>query len=195
MDSVKRVFQETTSLSLQISALMIAMHVAGRFFPSFVTLISLAPAYTVGQNYYVWNLFTAALYEQNILLLFINITVMIVFGTYSKSVWSRRETIKFYCVVNIMTGITSFACYIFLYAIKHDEAYLFQPVFGFYGIIGSMLVVWKQQEPEKSVLFLPVKVCNHGKDYASNSHDFKGHSNYLRTKYLFSFTIITCTLF
>lgn len=85
-----------------------------------------------------------------------DIIIVLLFSKVVETIWSTRETIKFYFVATIPSAFSLAFVHFFRYGLTFNEEFLFnRPIYGAASFFGAYSVVLKQIMPETIIVALP----------------------------------------
>eukprot|EP00467_Chlorarachnion_reptans_P019604 CAMPEP_0114514590 /NCGR_PEP_ID=MMETSP0109-20121206/16235_1 /TAXON_ID=29199 /ORGANISM="Chlorarachnion reptans, Strain CCCM449" /LENGTH=352 /DNA_ID=CAMNT_0001694641 /DNA_START=39 /DNA_END=1097 /DNA_ORIENTATION=- len=139
------------TLHLYLTAILGLLFLLGLLSPSSAQFLAMIPANTAMVHFRIWNLVTAAYYENSLLMGALNIGVALVVGRMLERKWGA-EYLKLMVAVNLATMVSIFIIMVACYATTMSDTFLFSPVCGFSAANAAFGVALKQLAPEQNCI-------------------------------------------
>jgi len=127
-------------------------HLLGILLPAYTSsIVALSPGF-IFQNFYLWTIITAALYETRILVALINITL---FTFLSPSIERQRQStllITLLMIVNIAVNTSMLFLMISCFAITEAESCLYSIICGCTSLNAALIIAYRQHHGDRSVI-------------------------------------------
>mmetsp|Transcript_44155 Transcript_44155/g.107912 ORF Transcript_44155/g.107912 Transcript_44155/m.107912 type:complete len:381 (-) Transcript_44155:179-1321(-) len=133
-------------------AITMGLYLSQLVVPDVESVLAIIATNTYGAHSYVWNVFTAGFFNDNIAMTLAVSLSLIVMGRYLVSSWGSREFISYVVFTNFTVGCGIFVAQIFYYMTSFSYSYLEQPVSGGMGILSALMITIKQRLPDEPIM-------------------------------------------
>lgn len=125
-----------------------ALYILQLIVPDVESVLAIIATNTYGAHSYVWNVFTAGFFNDNVAMALVVSLSLIVMGRFLVSSWGPSEFLSYVIFVNFTVGCGIFVAQIFYYMTSFSYMYLEQPVSGGMGILSALIITIKQRLPD-----------------------------------------------
>lgn len=114
-----------------------------------VQYLSVIPGKLLPPNFYLWTLVTHSFIEFNIVELFADWFIILLYSKMLEPLWGSIECIQFYFIITFLAAISTSLVYFVGFALTFKEEYLFNMhIHGLGGLLGGFSVAIKQIMPD-----------------------------------------------
>jgi len=135
-----------------MSATTVVVYLLQLGFPSLESYFAIIATNTYGAHSYVWNIFTAGFFNDNLAMTLAVSLALIVMGRFLVTSWGATEFVRFVCFTNFTVGCGIFVAQIFYYMTSFRYSYLEVPVSGGMGILSALVVTIKQHLGDEPIM-------------------------------------------
>jgi hypothetical protein len=138
-------------ITLSFAALLIGLHGCSYFVKDLNNMISLVPANTLVANSYLWNLFSSCFFEVHVLRVTYDLAILLAIN--QNISFMALDQFGLYLVFNVLTATMGISAWVFLrFFMTSEDHYLTGSIYGFGGILISLMMFARQQLGNKLVV-------------------------------------------
>mmetsp|Transcript_65131 Transcript_65131/g.130990 ORF Transcript_65131/g.130990 Transcript_65131/m.130990 type:complete len:325 (+) Transcript_65131:56-1030(+) len=139
----------TSIASILLTVLFVATVIAGDFFTEKAYLVL---SDTVGEKFYIWNLYTAGFLETNLFKFSAYLAWLTYAGRQVEGALGVESMAIFVNAINLACGVLTSTALFSLYVLFRQEVFLFMSTYGFGGLAAALAVALKLLKPKESPL-------------------------------------------
>jgi len=118
--------------------------------------LAVTPGFIIPPHFRVWTLITGGFTEYRIWNVLIDIGVLVLCGQLLEPLWGALEFLKFVLILDVGTSLITSAVCVIAYIATFDTQMWFLQFSGMTGILGGMMVAFKQIKPEQELSLKPL---------------------------------------